>query len=64
MVKNCLISKLNVKQQNRGKGIFLICLGRTVAVYQFPDSVSCISYVCSVVLVATDVPVRCDAQCT
>jgi hypothetical protein len=55
---------MNVKQQNYGKGIFLISLGRIVAVYQFPDSVSCIGYACSVVLLATDISVGCDTQST
>jgi len=63
-VKNCFVSKMNVKQQNYGKGIFIISLGRIVAVYQFPDSVSCIGYACSVILVATDISVGCDTQST
>jgi hypothetical protein len=52
---------MTVKQQNCGKGIFLISLGRIVAVYQFLGSVSCIGYSCSVVLVATDISVGCDS---
>lgn len=63
-VKNYFVSKMNVKQQNYGKGIFLISLGRIVAVYQFPDPVSCIGYACSVVPLATDISVGCDAQST
>jgi len=55
---------MNVQQQNCGKGIFLISLGWIVAVYQFPDSVSCIGYACPVVLVATDISVGCDTQST
>lgn len=63
-VKNWFVSKMNVKQQNYGKGIFTISLGRIVAVYQFPDSVSCIGYACSVLLVTTDISVGCDTQST